>query len=60
MGVFFLLFGACAAQREGVTPLMIAGKEGKLAEVKKLVENGAEVNKKSAYDWTALIPDSER
>lgn len=40
---------------EGVTPLMLAAKEGNEQEVIRLLDEGAKVNKQSQYGWTALI-----
>lgn len=49
-----LLLSSCWVN-EGVTPLMFASKEGNEQQVIRLLDEGANVNKKSQYGWTALM-----
>ena len=49
-----LLLSSCWVN-EGVTPLMFASKEGNEQQVIQLLDEGANVNKKSQYGWTALM-----
>ncbi|QQL44697.1 ankyrin repeat domain-containing protein [Sulfuriroseicoccus oceanibius] len=40
---------------EGVTPLMVASKQGNLDEVSALLASGSQVNQSSTFGWTPLM-----
>ncbi|MBE9536733.1 MAG: ankyrin repeat domain-containing protein [Proteobacteria bacterium] len=40
---------------EGVTPLMRAARSGQIQNLSSLIKKGADLDKKSKYDWTALM-----
>ncbi len=50
-----MLFGPCEAEREGLTPLMVAAQKGDTATMMVLIENGADVNEIDAMGQTALM-----
>jgi len=53
--MFGISFFYLRSQGEGVTPLMIAAKEGDVSRVKELLEREVQVDQPSKYGWTALM-----
>lgn len=49
-----LLLTGCGP-KEGVTPLMLAAKSGDAREVKRIAYDGARLDERSHYGWTALM-----
>jgi len=64
ISIFLTLFTAASAgspliqydyDDEGITPLMLAVRDGEGAQLKTLLKKGADLNAKDPYGWTALI-----
>ncbi len=53
--VFSLCLLGCSHDGKGMTPLMLAAHDGRIAELRQLISDGADVNVKSSFGWTALM-----
>lgn len=53
-GVFAVIIGGAAFANEGFTDLHKAARDGDIAEVNRLIDDGADVNAKDIYDFTPL------
>ena len=43
------------SSNEGVTPLMVAAKDGDITNLERIVFEGVDLDRQSAYGWTALM-----